>query len=146
MKKKILCLLLIITFIISEFNIATASDYTSTIQYFDNGDYIITETCFSTSNARTSMPYVRRATYYTSDNTAIFTVVLSATFNYSYGQYASAVNSDISVNLTNSSAIFKSKTSSVTGNTAKGSATVFYHGSDRTMYVSMSCDIYGNVH
>lgn len=56
------------------------------------------------------------------------------------------INSDISVNLTNSSAIFKSKTSSVTGNTAKGSATVFYHGSDRTMYVSMSCDIYGNVH
>ncbi len=146
MKKNLLCLLLIITFIISEYTIATASDSTSTIQYFDNGDYIITETCFSTSNARTSMPYVQRSTYYAPDNTAIFIVVLSATFNYSYGQYASAVNSDISVSLTNSSAIFKSKTSSVTGNTAKGSATVFYHGFDRTIYVSMSCDIYGNVH
>ena len=72
MQKKITMFVINYNFIISEFNIATASDYTSTIQYFDNGDYIITETCFSTSNARTSMPYVRRATYYTSDNTAIF--------------------------------------------------------------------------
>lgn len=132
-------------FIIPKYNLVVAAD-SSTIQYLENGDYIITDLHTPNSYARTSFPYVKRSTYYASDKSVVFVAVLSATFDYSYNQYASALNSNITVNIANSSAIFKSKTSSVTGNTAKGSATVFYHGSDRTMYVSMSCDIYGNVH
>lgn len=144
MKKLLSYTLLILFFIIPVCNTAIASDTNYSIQYLENGDYIITEDLFS-SNARTYTSPEKRSSYYTANHTLVFTTLLSATFNYIYGKQASAINSSITVSIPASSAIFKSKTSSVSGNTANGSATVFYQGADRTIYVSMTCDIYGNV-
>lgn len=146
MKKILFYFSLILLFIIPRYSIAMASNSDYTIQYLENGDYIVTEIISSNFNAKTSTSFDKRSFYYDQNHNLIFTTLLSATFDYSYGQHVSATSSNITVNVTASSAIFKSKTSHVSGNTAYGSGTVFYQGANRTISSSISCDPYGNMH
>ena len=145
--KKILSILLFTSmlFLSTCFNVFAIPEHYN-VQYLENGDYIvISEVYHSTGTARTATSNTKTCTYYAKDNTAIFSAILSATFDYAYGIRSSATNSNIRVQIKNGTASFKSKNSYVSGNTAYGTATVSYQGSDKTLNVNISCDIYGNI-
>lgn len=144
MKKLFVYLLLVACFLFPNCNaIPAAPNYE--IQYLDNGDYIITEIYTSDTILHTSTSKSKKASYYSQDHTFIFSVTISASFNYTYGVRASATSANAIVDIASSSAVFKSKNSYVSGNTAYGTATVSYQGSDKTLNVNISCDIYGNI-
>ena len=144
MKKLFIYLLLITCFLLPQCNTTTAAPNYE-IQYLENGDYIITEFYTTDVALRTSISNSKKATYYASNRTPIFAVTISASFNYTYGVHASATSANAIVDIANSSAVFKSKNSYVSGNTAYGTATVSYQGSNKTLNVNISCDIYGNI-
>lgn len=89
MKKLFVYLLLIACFLFPNCNTTTAAPNYE-IQYLDNGDYIITEFYTTDAVLRTSISNFKKATYYASDRTPIFSVTISASFNYTYGVRASA--------------------------------------------------------
>lgn len=144
--KKILSILLFASMLfLSTCNVFATQKHCN-IQYLENGDYIvISEVYHSTGTARTATSNTKTYTYYAKDNTAIFSAILSATFDYTYGIRSSAISSNIRVQIRNNVASFKSKNSYVSGNTAYGTATVLYQGSNKTLNINMSCDIYGNI-
>ena len=144
--KKILSILLFASMLfLSTCNVFATQKHCN-IQYLENGDYIvISEVYQSTGTARTATSNTKTYTYYAKDNTAIFSAILSATFDYTYGIRSSAISSNIRVQIRNNVASFKSKNSYVSGNTAYGTATVLYQGSNKTLNINMSCDIYGNI-
>lgn len=144
MKKLFIYLLLVACFLLPNYNITTAAPNYE-IQYLENGDYIITEFYTSDTTLHTSVSKSKKASYYTQNHTFIFSVTISAFFNYTYGVHASATSANAIVDIASSSAVFKSKNSYVSGNTAYGTATVSYQGSDKTLNVNISCDIYGNI-
>ena len=144
--KKILSILLFASMLFLSTCNVFAAPKRCNIQYLENGDYIvISEVYHNTGTARTTTSNTKTYTYYTKDNTAIFSAILSATFDYAYGIRSSAISSNIRVQIKNSVAALKSKNSYVSGNTAYGTATVLYQGSNKTLNINMSCDIYGNI-
>ena len=144
MKKLFVCLFLVVCFLFPNCNITTAAPNYN-IQYLENGDYIITEFCVSDTTLRTPTSKSKKYTYYTANHTPLFAIIISASFDYTYGVRASATSANAVVDIVNSSAVFKSKNSYVSGNTAYGTATVLYQGSNKTLNINMSCDIYGNI-
>ena len=139
MKKLFACLFLVVCFLFPNCNVTTAAPNYN-IQYLENGDYIITEFCVSDTTLRTPTSKSKKSTYYAANHNPI-----SASFDYTYGVRASATSANAIVNIADSSAVFKSKNSYVSGNTAYGTATVLYQGSNKTLNINMSCDIYGNI-
>ena len=144
MKKLFAYLFLVICLLFPNCNVTTATP-NYTIQYLENGDYIITEIYTSDATSRTATSKSKKASYYSQDHIFIFSITISATFDYTYGVRASATSANAIVNIADSSAVFKSKNSYVSGNTAYGTATVLYQGSNKTLNINMSCDIYGNI-
>ena len=144
MKKLFACLFLVVCFLFPNCNVTTATP-NYTIQYLENGDYIITEFCDSDTTLRTPTSKSKKSTYYAANHNPIFAITISASFDYTYGVRASATSANAIVNIADSSAVFKSKNSYVSGNTAYGTATVLYQGSNKTLNINMSCDIYGNI-
>lgn len=128
--------------------------YTS-IEYLENGDYIVTELAVDSSDApfqvkekatRATKTGYKTATYYSSLGTKIWSVTVDGTFSYSSGVSATATGSSATVNIFVSGATFKNKNAYTTGNTAIASGTVVYNGMTTTKSVSVSCDKYGNVY
>lgn len=144
MKKLFVCLFLIVCFLFPNCNITTAAPNYN-IQYLENGDYIITEIYTSNTILRTPTSKSKKISYYSKNNVFIFSLSIYASFNYTYGVSSSATSANAVVDIVNSSAVFKSKNSYVSGNTAYGTATVLYQGSNKTLNINMSCDIYGNI-
>ncbi len=124
----------------------------SSIEYLENGDYIITELFVSPSSFRASdgiaatKPGQKTATYYNSVGTKIWSVTVDGMFQYTYGVSATATSASATVNIYVASATFVSKSASTSGNTATATGTVRYSGVNTTKSVSVSCDIYGNVY
>ena len=116
-----------------------------TIEYLENGDYIVTQLVVNSSMARTAKSYTKTSTYHASSGTAIFSVNLTGNFNYTYGSSAVAVSQSVSVPTYSTSATYVSKTSSHSGATVYGSGTVSYAGRNKTLSLSITCDKYGNV-
>lgn len=144
MKKLFVCLFLIVCFLFPNCNITTAVPNYN-IQYLENGDYIITEIYTSNTILRTPTSKSKKISYYSKNNVFIFSLSIYASFNYTYGVSSSATSANAVVDIVNSSAVFKSKNSYVSGNTAYGTATVLYQGSNKTLNINISCDIYGNI-
>lgn len=144
MKKLFVCLFLIVCFLFPNCNITTAAPNYN-IQYLENGDYIITEIYTSNTILRTPTSKSKKISYYSKNNVFIFSLSIYASFNYTYGVSSSATSANAVVDIVNSSAVFKSKNSYVSGNTAYGTATVLYQGSNKTLNINISCDIYGNI-
>ena len=144
MKKLFAYLFLVICLLFPNCNVTTATP-NYTIQYLENGDYIITEIYSSDATSRTATSKSKKASYYSQDHIFIFSITIFVSFDYTYGVRASATSANAIVNIADSSAVFKSKNSYVSGNTAYGTATVLYQGSNKTLNINMSCDIYGNI-
>lgn len=144
MKKLFACLLLVACLLFPNCNVTTAAPNYN-IQYLENGDYIITEIYTSNTTLRTPASKSKKISYYLKNHVFIFSLSIYASFNYTYGVSSSATSANAIVDIIDSSAVFKSKNSYVSGNTAYGTATVLYQGSNKTLNINMSCDIYGNI-
>lgn len=88
MKKLFVCLFLVVCFLFPNCNITTAAPNYN-IQYLENGDYIITEFCVSDTTLRTPTSKSKKSTYYTANHTPLFAIIISASFDYTYGVRAS---------------------------------------------------------
>lgn len=62
----------------------TASQNMQTVEYLEDGSYIVTELEVTPAVARTARSYTKKSTYYTASNTAVFAVSLTGNFNYTY--------------------------------------------------------------
>lgn len=127
----------------------------STIEYLENGDYIVTELVIDSSDApfqvkeqesRATKQGSKTAYYYNSAGTKIWSVGVTGTFSYTYGVSATATSSSATVNIFVSGATFKNKNAYTIGNTAIASGIVAYNGVSTSKSVSVSCDKYGNVY
>ena len=117
----------------------TASQNMQTVEYLEDGSYIVTELEVTPAVARTARSYTKKSTYYTASNTAVFN------FNYTYNVSCTATSQSVSVSIYDNSASYVTKTSSRSGATVYGSGTVYYLGKNRTLSLSITCDKYGNI-
>ena len=123
-----------------------------TIEYLENGDYIVTELSvnFSDGASPNSVTATKQgsktATYYNSVGTRIWDVTVNGTFSYTNGISATATSASAIVNLYSTHASFVSKSAYTSGNTATAIGTVAYNSVSTTMSVSVSCDKYGNIY
>lgn len=150
--KRFIGLLLCFIVLVSSFStFAFANESTDillncTYEYFDNGDYIVTELYENVSQSRgLTKTGTAIATYYNSANTKIWDLRVEGTFTYSYGVSSEATSSTATIVTYTSTAVPKSKNAYTSGNTAYGSGTVNYSASVATMNAHVSCDVYGNL-
>jgi len=158
--KRILCVLLATIILFGMLpSVAGASEAPkatkySSIEYLENGDYIVTELVIDSSDAlsqakeqetRAIKQGTKTANYYNSVGKKIWSVTVDGTFSYTYGVSATATGSTATVSIFVSGATFKNKNAYTTGNTAIASGTVAYNGMSTTKSVSVSCDKYGNL-
>lgn len=142
----VLCFVLLVsvcTWSVSAQTISQRND--STIEYFEDGSYVITEWDDSVPATRTSTSKTKKATYYLSNNTAVFAVSLTGYFNYTYGVSAEATSQSVSVSIYLDDATFVSKSSTHSGATVYGSGTVSYADRNKTLSVQITCDKYGGL-
>lgn len=156
MKKWVSLLLTMLIFAVPLSGIAQAQERqdvltSTTIEYLENGDYIITELnhplySWQTMANSYTKPGSKTSTYYNSSGTAIWSVTVNGTFTYTYGVSATAASATASVNIYNSNASYVSKSAYTSGNTATATGTVKYNGLSTSKSVSVSCDKYGNLY
>ncbi|MDE6863836.1 MAG: hypothetical protein K2J41_05550 [Eubacterium sp.] len=96
-----------------------------TIEYFEDGSYIVTELTESTITtfATKTVSKSKSADYYESDNTKAWTITLSATFSYT-GSSATCTNATTSSKIYNDKWKVTSAVPSKSGNKATGAFTV----------------------
>ena len=63
-----------------------------TVEYLEDGSYIVTELEVTPAVARTARSYTKKSTYYTASNTAVFAVSLTGNFNYTYNVSCTATS------------------------------------------------------
>ena len=80
MKKLFAYLFLVICLLFPNCNVTTATP-NYTIQYLENGDYIITEIYTSDATSRTATSKSKKASYYSQDHIFIFSITL---YTYSF--------------------------------------------------------------
>lgn len=142
----ILCLLILGTFFTFGVSANTVvSDTKSTIEYLDDGSYIITEWETIPTATRSVSSKTKTSTYYSSSGSAIFSVSLTGNFTYTSGVSAKATSQSVSVTVYSDSASYVTKSSSRSGASVYGSGTVYYAGRNRTLSLQMTCDVYGNI-
>ena len=142
----VLCLLILgifFTFGVSANTVV--SDTKSTIEYLDDGSYIITEWETAPTATRSVSSKTKTSTYYSSSGSAIFSVSLTGNFTYTSGVSAKATSQSASVTVYSDSASYVTKSSSRSGASVYGSGTVYYAGRNRTLSLQMTCDVYGNI-
>ena len=139
--------------VVSASEIPTVTKY-STIEYLDNGDYIVTELVVDLPNApsqekvqetRATKTGSKTASYYNSAGSKIWSITVTGTFSYTSGSSSTATNSTATVNIYNSNAKFVSKNAYTSGSTATASGTVSFMATPTTKSVSVTCDKYGNL-
>lgn len=142
----VLCLLILGTFFTFGVSANTVvSDTKSTIEYLDDGSYIITEWETAPTATRSVSSKTKTSTYYSSSGSAIFSVSLTGNFTYTSGVSAKATSQSASVTVYSDSASYVTKSSSRSGASVYGSGTVYYAGRNRTLSLQMTCDVYGNI-
>ena len=142
----VLCLLILGTFFTFGVSANTVvSDTKSTIEYLDDGSYIITEWETAPTATRSVSSKTKTSTYYSSSGSAIFSVSLTGNFTYTSGVSAKATSQSASVTVYSDSASYVTKSSSRSGAPVYGSGTVYYAGRNRTLSLHMPCDVYGNI-
>lgn len=142
----VLCLLILGTFFTFGVSANTVvSDTKSTIEYLDDGSYIITEWETAPTATRSVSSKTKTSTYYSSSGSAIFSVSLTGNFTYTSGVSVKATSQSASVTVYSDSASYVTKSSSRSGASVYGSGTVYYAGRNRTLSLQMTCDVYGNI-
>lgn len=142
----VFCLVLVFSMCVLEASAQTVFPKTEqTIEYLEDGSYIVTEWDTSTPAARSSGSKTKKSTYYSASNKAIFAVSLTGSFTYTYGVSASATGASVSVSIYDNSASYVTKSATYSNATAYGSGTVKYLGKNITLNVQMTCDKYGNI-
>lgn len=141
--KKFFCALLTIILCFSLASAALAAPVVEARQItktdFADGSYVIREVLEFASQSRSSSKSGEAIeTYYTGDNTAIFSVKVTGTFTYD-GRFASATDAVSTVYIHSSSASYVRKSAYTTASTAYASGTVKYDGSNQTLTVSLTC-------
>lgn len=145
MRKGISVFLLCISLLVSSFPVWAAENEIQTIEYLSSGDYIVTTLYENTSPLRTAKSGTRTTSYYTHDDTLVFTLILTATYDYTYGVRSEAISAEASVYIFLDSASFIEKEAYVSGNTAYATAVVHYAGTNIRLNSELSCDIYGKL-
>ncbi len=151
--RRVTILILLITmFSISAFaSCIPHNEQFSSIEYLQNGDYIITEYAVesSTSLAKGVLASTKNGTktasYYTASGSIVWSVIVDGTFSYTYGVSVTATASSATVRIYNAGASYVTKSAYTSGNVATASGTVKYSGINTTKSVSVSCDKYGNL-
>lgn len=142
----VFCLVLLCSICVWEVSAqAVSPEVKKTIEYLEDGSYIVTEWDDSAPTARSSTSKTKKSTYYSPDDAAIFAVSLTGYFNYTYGVSSEATSQSVSVTIYSDAATYISKSSTRSGATVYGSGTVAYSGRNRTLPVQMTCDKYGNI-
>lgn len=144
--KRLISLVLSIMLVFSCLTIAVSADTTSTtVEYLEDGSYIVTEFTISNSLARTSKSGTKSSTYYNSNDKRIFTTSVTGYFDYTYGESATATRGSVSVIIHDSSATFVEKFANPSGNTVYGYGCVLYLNAKRSLSPKITCDVYGNL-
>lgn len=148
--KKVLTILVCIMMFVSLAIPASALSRTDklisqSIEYLENGDYIVREVFEPLIQPRSSKTGSAIETYRNSSGAAIWTVKVTGTFTYT-GSTSSATGSSATVEVYNSNASFISKNASYSGNTARATGSVNYSGYTATRTAYVSCDKNGNLY
>lgn len=121
--KRMVCMFLALCLLATFLPIyASASEVTEEVIYLEDGSYITVTIIEQETRASGTKSGTKKYTYNT-DGTARWQVVLSGSFSYT-GSSATCTSSSCSVNIYDSVWYTVSKSSSKSGNTAYGSATV----------------------
>lgn len=152
MKHRVISLVLVFVLIISLFTLECfATDTSKTeIEYLEDGSYIITTTQEVYVRATNTKVGTRTKSQYDSDNVLDWQVILRGEFTYT-GTSSTCTSSTISVNIYDSAYSKVSSSSSKSGNTANGSATISRKVlgvtvATNTYPFSLSCDKNGNLY
>lgn len=148
--KKVLAILVCIMMLVSLAIPASALSRTDklvsqSIEYLENGDYIVREVFEPAMQPRSGKTGSSVETYRNASGTAIWAVTVTGTFTYN-GSTSSATSSSASVEIYNTNASFISKNASYSGNTARATGSVRYGGYTTTLTASVSCDKNGNLY
>lgn len=143
--KKIISVLACLALLISCFSFGVSATEAKTVEYLEDGSYIVTEFQCSNPNARTATNGAKVSTYYTSSNKAVFSVTLTGYFTYTKGVSAKATSANVVVSIYDDTAEYISKSSSTSGATAYGAGTVSYLGYAKTLSLQITCDVNGNL-
>ena len=151
MKRRVFSLFLVLVTIVSVLSIkCLAADIeNSEIEYLEDGGYIITTTQEIYVRATNTKVGTRTRSQYDSDGVLDWQIILSGTFTYT-GTTSTCTASSISVNIYDSAYSKVSSSSSKSGNTATGSATISRKVlgvtvATNTYSLSLSCDKNGNL-
>ncbi len=150
--KKAISILLIILLTVSccPFSAAAAEPedilLSRTVEVLDNGDTVVTELYQDAVQPRTGKKGHKVFTYRNSSGAAVWDVTVDGTFTYRYGVSSTADSATATVNIYSDSAKFIRKNAYTSGNTATATGTVSYNSVPIARSVSVSCDIYGNLH
>ena len=126
----VLCLLILGTFFTFGVSANTVvSDTKSTIEYLDDGSYIITEWETAPTATRSVSSKTKTSTYYSSSGSAIFSVSLTGNFTYTSGVSVKATSQSASVTVYSDSASYVTKSSSRSGASVYGSGTCLLYTS-----------------
>lgn len=165
MKKYVLCILLMITTLLSsalptyaaepaQTTVQTADG--STVTYFEDGSFLTVspvEAIEESASARaTAMTiYARRdATYTTSDGTVEWKYTLNGTFSYVYGVSATCTDASYTYVINDDSWSFSNGSATKSGNVARGKGTFKYKVllitiQTQKVDLTLTCDVYGDV-
>ena len=117
----------------------------TSVEYLDNGDYIVTEVYRPAIQLYAGTNGYATATYRNSAGSSIFSVTVYGTFTYN-GSTSSATSASASVNIYVSNASFVSKNAYTSGASAYGTGTVRYNDSNCSVTARVSCDKNGNLY
>lgn len=124
----------------------SADDLVSrTIEYLDNGDYIVTETYKPAIQPFSGTSGYKTATYTNSSGSRIFAVTVYGSFSYN-GSSSSATSSSASVDIYASNTSFVSKNAYTSGSSAYGVGTAKYSGINCSVTAKLTCDKNGNLY
>lgn len=118
----------------------------SSTEYLENGDYIVTTVCKNAIQPRSGTSGSKASTYYNSAGEKIFAVTVTGTFTYVYGSSVSATGASALVGVNHPDAQFISKNAYTSFHNAIGVGNVKYQGRPLSLTVTLSCDVYGGLH
>ena len=152
MKRRALSLILVVIMTVSMLStecFATDNDAKTEVIYLEDGGYIITTIQESMTRATNTKSGTKKNTRYNNDGSLAWQIILSGTFTYT-GTTSTCTSSSISVNIYDSAYSKVSSSSSKSGNTANGSATISRKVlgvtvATNTYPLSLSCDKNGNL-
>lgn len=115
------------------------------IEYLDNGDYLITEVYRSSAQLFSGTNGYKTSTYTHADGSTVFSVTVYGTFTYN-GSTSSATSASATVRLISANASFVSKNAYTSGASAYATGTVKYGGINISRTVVLTCDKNGNLY